>query len=265
MSFIKKAGLLLMVMLILGVCGCGSTTDTEDTHTPVTLDISAAASMTNALEEINALYTQEHSWVTITPNYAASGTLQTQIENGAPCDVFFSAAAKQMNTLEGKGLLLDGTRFNLLTNSIVLIVPKDSTLGLTSFNDLTLDKVKLIAVGDPEFVPAGTYAQKAFTELGVLDALQSKFVMGASVTQVLQYVETGDVDAGITYSTDALSSSNVTVVASGPDSINAQIVYPVSIIKASTKAEAAQEYLEFLKGAQAKAIFEKYGFLMAAS
>jgi molybdate transport system substrate-binding protein len=264
MSFIKKAGLLLSAVLILGVCGCGST-DTSDTNTPVTLDISAAASMTNALKEVNALYMEEHSWVTITENYAASGTLQTQIENGAPCDVFFSAAPKQMNTLEGEGLLLDGTRKDLLTNSIVMIVPNDSTLGLTSFNDLTLDKVKLIGVGDPEFVPAGTYAQKAFTELGILDAIQSKFVLGASVTQVLQYVETGDVDAGLTYSTDALSSNKVTVVASGPDSINAQIVYPVSIIKASTKVEAAQAYLDFLNTDAVKAIFEKYGFLMAAS
>ncbi len=146
MSFIKKAGLLLSAVLILGVCGCGST-DTSDTNTPVTLDISAAASMTNALKEVNALYMEEHSWVTITENYAASGTLQTQIENGAPCDVFFSAAPKQMTALEDQGLLLDGTRKDLLTNSIVMIVPNDSTLGLTSFNDLTLDKVKLIGVG----------------------------------------------------------------------------------------------------------------------
>jgi molybdate transport system substrate-binding protein len=234
------------------------------TVVPVTLNISAASSLTNALNEINRAYTALKPWVTITPNYGSSGTLQTQIENGAPCDVFLSAATANMDALQAEGLILSLSRLNLLTNKIVLIVPKNSTLGLTSFMDLTLSKVKLIAVGDPKSVPAGTYAQQAFTELGILSAIQGKFVLGSNVTQVLQYVATGNVDAGVVYSTDALSSSDVTVVATGPADVNATIVYPGAVLKASKVASAAQDYLNYLAGPDASAIFIKYGFAIAS-
>ena len=234
------------------------------TVVPATINISAASSLTNALNEIDKAYTTSKPWVTLTPSYGSSGTLQTQIENGAPCDIFLSAAAAQMDALATKDLLLAGSRLNLLNNKIVLIVPKASTLGLKSFNDLTLATVKLIAIGDPKSVPAGTYAQTAFTQLGILTAIQPKFILGANVTQVLQYVSTGNVDAGIVYSTDAVSDSTVTVVATGPAEVNATIVYPAAIIKASKNASAAQEYLNYLAGSAAKAIFEKYGFAMAA-
>jgi len=282
MQLFRKVSLVLGVVLMLSVAGCTTTKTTTATATqtqtatatttqtstvtvvPVTLNISAASSLTNALNEVNKLYTQSKPWVTITPNYGSSGTLQTQIENGAPCDVFLSAAATQMDNLQNENLLLAGSRANLLTNKIVLIVPKGSTLGLTGFSDLTLAKVKLIAIGDPKSVPAGTYAQQAFTELGILSAIQSKFVLGANVTQVLQYVDGGNVDAGVVYSTDALSDSNVTVVATGPADVNAGIVYPMAILKASKNATAAQDYLTFLGSAQAKTIFEKYGFAMAS-
>ena len=169
-----------------------------------------------------------------------------------------------MDNLQNKDLLLAGTRINLLPNKIVLIVPKGNTLGITSFSDLTLDKVKLIAIGDPKSVPAGSYAQQAFTELGILAAIQSKFILGANVTQVLQYVDSGNVDAGVVYSTDALSDSNVTVVATGPADVNASIVYPVAVIKTSKNADAAKDYINFLTSAQARAIFVKYGFAMAS-
>ncbi|MGA3093800.1 MAG: molybdate ABC transporter substrate-binding protein [Dehalococcoidales bacterium] len=284
MLFLKKTCLLLGALLMVAVAGCSTpapitiTATTTQTNTatatttqtstvtvmPVTLNISAASSLTNALNEVNTAYTQLKPWVTITPNYGSSGTLQTQIENGAPCDVFFSAAAAQMDNLQNENLLLAGSRVNLLTNKIVLIVPKGSTLGLKSFNDLTLPAVKLIAIGDPKSVPAGTYAQTAFTELGILTAIQSKFVLGANVTQVLQYVDSGNVDAGVVYSTDALSDSNVTVIATGPADVNATIVYPAAIIKASKVASAAQDYITFLSSAQARAIFVKYGFAIAS-
>jgi len=145
-----------------------------------------------------------------------------------------------------------------------LVVPADSTLGLTSFSDLTSDKVKKIAIGDPKSVPAGTYALQAFDELGITAQLQPKEVLGSAVTQVLTYVETGDVDAGIVYSTDALMSNKVKVVAGAPADINAKIVYPVAVIKASKNADAAKDYLNFLFSAQAKAVFEKYGFTMVS-
>jgi molybdate transport system substrate-binding protein len=226
MRFIQQTVLLILSVLMITAAGCVTAQNDTATIVPVTLNISAAASLTNALNEVNKLYTQSKPWVTITPNYGSSGTLQSQIENGAPCDVFLSAAAAQMDNLQNKNLLLAGSRVNLLTNKIVLIVPKANPLGLTGFNDLTLSKVKLIAIGDPKSVPAGTYAQAGFTELGILAAIQSKLVLGATVTQVLQYVDSGNVNAGVVFVTDALSDSNVTVVATGPADVNAGTFIP---------------------------------------
>jgi molybdate transport system substrate-binding protein len=228
----------------------------------ITLNISAAASLTDALKEINGLYTKAKSNVTITPNFASSGTLQTQIENGAPADVFISAAAAQMDNLQKKDLLINDSRKDLLMNKVVMIVPTDSTLGLASFNDLANDKVKKIAIGDPKSVPAGTYANQAFDKLGITAKVQPKEILGADVRQVLTYVESSNVDAGIVYSTDALTSTKVKVAASAPDDINAKVVYPAAVIKASKNVDAAKDYVTFLFSAQAKTVFEKYGFIV---
>jgi len=243
------------------------TTKTETTTVapPVTLSVSAAASLTDALEAVNALYMEQHSNVTIVANYAASGTLQTQIEQGATCDVFLSAAAKQMNNLENEGLILSNTRIDLLKNSIVLIIPKASTLEIDSFEDLLEDYVTMIAVGDPAFVPAGTYAYQLFDLLGITDELEAsgKLIQGSSVRDVLAYVETGNVDAGIVYSTDAVISDGVKIVATAPDEINSKIIYPAAIIKASENQAPAADYLAFLSRDAAIEIFKTYGFLSA--
>jgi molybdate transport system substrate-binding protein len=230
----------------------------------VTLNVSAASSLSNVLKAIDALYTKSNPNVTISLNTGASGTLQTQIENGAPADVFLSAASANMDTLQNENLIINSSRKNLLNNTLVMIVPVGSTLGLTSFNDLTLAKVTKIAIGDPKSVPAGAYAQAAFNELGITSQIQSKFILGANVTQVLTYVAGGNVDVGFVYSTDALSSTQVKVVANAPADINAQIIYPAAILKASTHSTAAQAYLDFLSSDQAKALFIPYGFTMAA-
>ena len=248
---------LIMMAMMLFQTGCGDST-------PVNLSIGAASSLTDALTEINALYTGHNQTVTITPNFAASGTLQTQIENGGPVDVFISAAAKQMNNLSQKSLIVEDTRKNLLNNRIVLIVPKDSSLNITSFTDLADDRVKKIALGDPQYVPAGGYGQEAFDELGITAQVQPKLVLGSDVKGVLAYVESGNVDAGIVYSTDALSSDKVKVVAGAPDDINAKVVYPVAVIKASASQDAAREYIDFLFTTEAAAVFEKYGFTVAS-
>jgi molybdate transport system substrate-binding protein len=230
---------------------------------PVTLNVSAASSLTDALKELNSNYVKTKSNVTITPNFAGSGTLLTQIQNGAPCDVFISASAAQMDTLQKGHLIIDATRKDLLNNKVVLIVPNDSALAITSFKDLAVDKVKKVAIGDPKSVPAGTYAQQALDELGITASVSTKVVMGSDVRQVLTYVESGNVDAGIVYSTDALTSRKVKVVASAPDDINARVVYPVAVIAASRIPDAAKGYEAFLFGSEAKSVFEKYGFSMA--
>ena len=263
--FLKtSAALLLCLLAVLGLASCPGPGATAATSAvPVTLNISAASSLTDALKEINALYVQGRPHVTITPNFAGSGTLQQQIENGAPCDVFISAAATQMDNLQNKGFLLEGSRKNLLINKLVLIVPSDSTLGIASFNDLAGEGVKRIAIGDPASVPAGSYAQQAFDLLGISAGLKPRLVLGGNVRQVLTYVETGDVDAGIVFATDALTSSKVKVAAGAPQQINAKIVYPVAVTRASTNAAAAGDYIDFLSSTAARAVFEKYGFSMA--
>jgi molybdate transport system substrate-binding protein len=249
--------LVLSVLSLISIFGCAQSSQ-------IVLNVSAAASLTDAIKEINSLYTSENPQVSITPNFASSGTLQQQIENGAPCDVFISAAVSQMDNLQNKQLILNDTRRNLLNNSVVLIVPAGSTLGITSFNDLTQDKVKKIAIGDPGSVPAGTYAKQTFDLLGIASTVQSKLVLAGNVRQVLTYVENGDVDAGIVYSTDSLISNSIKVVASAPAEINANIVYPVAVIKSSKNLSAANKYMDFISNVQAKAIFEKYGFTLAS-
>jgi molybdate transport system substrate-binding protein len=230
----------------------------------VTLNVSAASSLTDVLKAIDKAFVAQNPNIAVTPNFASSGTLQTQIENGAPADVFISAAAVQMDNLQKKGLLIDETRKDLLNNRVVLVVPSDSSLGLTSLSDLALDKVKRIAIGDPKSVPAGTYAIQAFDQLGITASVQPKEVLGADARQVLTYVESGNVDAGIVYSTDALTSNKVRVAATAPPEINAKVVYPVAVVKASKVPDAAKGYIDFLFGTQAKALFEKYGFTVVA-
>lgn len=228
-----------------------------------TLLIAAAASLQDALEEIDPLFESSHSGIRVNYNFAASGPLQQQIEQGAPVDVFISAAAKQMDALQSQDLLLNETRQNILTNHLVLVVPSSSSLGLTGFRQLTDARVQKISVGEPRSVPAGQYAEELFKNLGILEQLKPKFVYGNSVRNVLGTVESGNADAGVVYHTDALISDQVQQVATAPDNLHAPIVYPIAVIKASRNANAARTYAQFLTSDTAQAIFTKYGFGIA--
>lgn len=224
-----------------------------------TILVSAAASLKEALEEVKPLYKQTRPNVNITYNFGASGALQQQIENGAPADIFISAAKKQMDALQSKRLILTDTRSNLLTNKLVLIVPKNSS-GLTSFRQLTSSKVKKIAVGEPRSVPAGQYAEEVFKKLGIWQQIKPKLVLGNNVRQVLSFVESGNADAGIVYATDAKISKQIKQVATAPADSHSPIIYPVAVLKSSKNAAVAREYVQFLAGNRAGAIFQKYGF-----
>jgi molybdate transport system substrate-binding protein len=247
---------LVVLLLAILTFGCVPAQKTE-------INISAAASLTDAIKEINSLYMQENSGIKITANFGGSGTLQKQIESGAPTDVFISSAASQMDALQKGKLIIDDTRKNLLFNKVVLIVPAGNPLGITDFKGLTSDKVTKIAIGDPKSVPAGTYGQQVFDRFAISDVLKSKLVLAGDVRQVLTYVESGNVEAGVVYLTDARTSSRVSIAANAPDDINAKIVYPVAVIKASMSADAARAYEKYLFGSRARAVFEKYGFTMA--
>jgi molybdate transport system substrate-binding protein len=227
------------------------------------LTVSAAISLKDALDEAKQIYAAENPNVAIAANYGASGTLQLQIEQGAPVDIFLSAAPKQMDALDAKGLLLAGTRKNLLRNEVVLIVPNDYSAGISSFQDLTRADVKQIALGEPVTVPAGQYAKEVLTSLGIYDAVNSKAILAKDVRQVLTYVETGNVDAGIVYATDAMSSAKVKVVATAPAKSHSPVIYPAAVIKASKNPAAARAFLDFLAGPRGRAVFQKYGFTLA--
>ncbi len=220
--------------------------------------VAAAASLQNAMEEIKEMYQAANPYTTITFTFGGSGALQQQIEQGAPVDVFMSAAVKQMTALEEKDLVVNETKKELLENKVVLIVPKDSELGITSFDDIV--NAPLIALGDPESVPVGQYSEEIFTSLGILDVVKGKVTYANDVTEVLTWVSTGNVDAGVVYATDAISNSDVTVVTEAPEGSCSKVIYPVAVLKDSKVVKDATAFVEYLASDEAIAIFEKYGF-----
>ena len=269
-----RAAMLCVVGAML-LTGCSSSAKPEETaaaggsadngsaaaqQTQVT--IYAAKSMTDSLNEIIAAYEAENDGVKILANYASSGDLQSQIENGAPCDLFLSAAQKQMDALCDEDLMDNDSRSDLLTNEAVLITPTDNDT-VKSFDDLTSDAVKTVAIGDPQSVPAGQYAQEILTNLGTWDAVSAKAVLGSDVRQVLAWVETGEADAGIVYATDAAVSDGVKTVCSAPADSCAPVVYPIALTKEGAQSAAAKDFLEYLKTDAPAKVFTEYGFGIA--
>ena len=224
--------------------------------------VSAAASLKEALEEIKPLYQQSKSNININYNFGASGALQQQIEQGAPADIFISAAKKQVDALEQKGLLLPGSRTNLANNRLVLIVAQD-VVGINSFYNLTDSKIKKIAIGEPRSVPAGQYGEQVLKKLKLYDRLKSKLVFANNVRQVLAAVESGNAEAGLVYATDAKISNKVKVAVAADDKFHSPIVYPIAIIKSSKNTSAAKEFVQFLSGNEAKTVLKKYGFIVS--
>ena len=250
---------LLGGFVILVAVGCN-----DQSATQIELTVSAAASMQDAIKAVGEAYTEEHPNTEINYNLGSSGTLAQQIEQGAPVDVFISANEEFMNTLEEKDLLLPGTRKDLLKNEVVLIVPNNAnTPKITDFKDLTSGEVKRFSIGQPESVPAGEYGKEVLTSLNIYNQLEPKTVFAKDVRQVLSYVETGNVDAGVVYATDAQISNGVKVVATAPFDTHKPIIYPAAVLKQTENQDTAKEFVEFLSSDQAKATFEEYGFKMA--
>lgn len=265
-----KKNLLVTFMSVLLAAflaaGCGEQakpTANSQAEQPIELNVSAAVSMKDALAEIQSHYQEKHPTVKIVYNLGASGSLQQQIEQGAPADLFISAAPKQMDDLQTKNLIKQDSRKNLLENKLVMIVPQDSTLNLIRYDELTKDSVQKIAIGEPKVVPAGQYAQEVLKKIGIWDQVVAKLVMAKDVRTVLVYVESGNVDAGIVYQTDAASSKKVKIVATAPEGSHKPIVYPAAVLTGAKQPKAAQEFLEYLFSPESQAVFEKYGFTMS--
>jgi molybdate transport system substrate-binding protein len=231
-----------------------------------TLTLFAAASMKNALDDIDAAWTAK-TGVKIAASYAASSALAKQIEQGAPADVFVSADTDWMDYAISKKNINEPTRVNLLGNSIVLIAPKDSKIENVAIGG-GFDLAKLagdgkIATGDVKAVPVGKYAKAALEKLGAWQAAEPKFAMAESVRAALTLVARGEAVLGIVYSTDARVEPGVKIVGTFPPDSHPAIIYPVAAT-ATAKPETA-DYLGFLRSSAAKAIFEKYGFKVLVS
>lgn len=252
---------LLLLFSFFTLTGCSSQQDARQSKQPqpkIAITVAAAASLQDAANELKDLYEEKHSDINITYNFASSGTLQKQIEEGAPADLFISAGKKQMDALQEQGLIVDSTRQDLLGNSLVLIAPKNS--GLSNFEGLTDPAVNKISIGTPETVPAGKYAQETLGNLNLWDKIQAKLVLAKDVRQVLTYVETGNVDAGLVYNSDTVGAKEIKIVAQAPPESHKAIVYPMAIVKSSQQQQAAGNFASFLGSAEAAQVFAKYGF-----
>ena len=227
------------------------------------LTILAAASLTDVCAELKAEYQKENPGTELLFSFGGSGALQAQIEAGAPCDVFISAAKKQMAALEKQNLMETGSVSNLLQNQVVLILPKGSVLKISSFEELASPAVKLVAVGEPQSVPVGQYAKAVCDSLGIWEAVSAKANFASDVRTALSWVEEEACDSGIVYATDAASSQKVFVAASAPKGSCPPVIYPVGIVAESGHKEAARAFVDFLRSEKAKAVFEKAGFKMA--
>ena len=269
------AGLLAGAMAVsLSGCGASKTEAPAETNAePVTLNVFAAASMTETLTEIQEMYKEVAPNVTLVFNFDSSGTLKTQIQEGADCDLFISAAQKQMNQLdkdadpevntEGLDYVLEGTRVNLLENKVVLAVPDGNPKDIESFEDLGTDKLSLLALGN-EDVPVGQYSTEILTNLGILDSLEAegKITYGSNVKEVTTQVSETAADAGIIYATDAFSAG-LTVVAQAEGDLCKQVIYPAAVLNISKNPEAAKEFLAYLQTDTCMKVFEAVGFTAA--
>lgn len=270
MKIIKNSYVLLsMLLLVVLVVGCNHANSSNASFNQnhqveeikkVELTVSAAASMTDALQEIQKAYEESHFNVKINFNFGASGALQQQIEQGAPVDLFLSAAAKNMKALVDKQLIDSNEQLNLLKNELVVVVPADSPANIQSLKDLSSSDIGKLAIGIPESVPAGNYAKEALTTENMWNVLESKTVQGKDVRQVLQYVETGNADAGFVYKTDALTSSKVKIALTVDPASYPAIEYPIGIVKATKYHEEAEEFYNYLQTQAANDVFTKYGF-----
>ncbi|WP_405307213.1 molybdate ABC transporter substrate-binding protein [Methanobrevibacter sp.] len=270
----NKIAIIAIIAIVIAVVSIGScsaglfdflggSNSTDDSLNGQEVNLAAAASLKNAFDEkLIPMFEQKYPGVKVTPTYASSGDLQTQIENGLKADVFMSASNKQMNALIDEDLVDNNTNLQFLENKVVLIVPKDSNANISSFDDLK-NVNGTIAIGDPESVPAGQYAKEALNNTGIWNDVESKLSLGKDVTEVLNQVAQGSADCGIVYATDAKSTDDVKVVCEAPDdALKTPVIYPVASLKNSTDSNATKAFMDFLQTQEAKDVFVEYGFTL---
>ena len=229
------------------------------------LTVFAAVSLKDALVEVEKRYETANPSDDVEFSFGASGQLMAQIKEGAPADVFISAAAKQVDELIHAKLAEESSRATVAMNRLVLIVPADVAQSAAGFSELADARVKRIAIGQPRSVPAGEYAAQVLTKLKLFEAVRDRLVYGANVRQVLDYVSRGEVDAGVVYATDAMADAKVKVVATADPSMHDPIVYPAVLVSRDGQTSAgAQRFLDHLKSDATQAVLLKRGFATTA-
>ncbi len=223
--------------------------------------VSAAVSLKNVFEEIGKILEEKHPGTKVRFNYGASGDLARQIEAGAPVDVYASAAQKDMDDIDQKGLITSGTRMNFAGNSMVLVRSGKSQSRMELFEDLRKAGVKKIVIGNPKSVPAGRYAEQVLKYFNLREVVKDKLVFAEHVRQALDYVARNEVDAALVYSTDAMiRPKEVRIVAKAPEKSHQPIVYPVGIVKGSKNQSLAKEFITLVLSTEGKNLLRKYGF-----
>ncbi|HEX6901961.1 MAG TPA: molybdate ABC transporter substrate-binding protein [Thermoanaerobaculia bacterium] len=225
------------------------------------IQVFAAASLTDALQEIAAAY-EAKTGDKVLLNLASSSTLARQIQEGAPADLFFSADEAKMDALEKKGLVLKGTRRSLLSNTLVVVVPADSNLKIGSIQDLAASRVRTLALAEPQSVPAGIYAKEYLRSVKLWSKVIDKVIPTENVRAALAAVEAGNAEAGIVYKTDAQISKKVKIAFEVPAAEGPKISYPLAVVAESRKQAAARKLLAYLESPPALEIFRRYGFLI---
>lgn len=224
------------------------------------LTVSAAASLTNAFRELGPAFEVQNAGTQVVFNFAASDALLAQIAKGAPADVFASADQEAMDRAAAQNVLVAGTRRNFAANTLVMIVPSDSALGLMALADLQKPEVRKVAIGNPAGVPVGRYTKGALEAAKLWGAVEPKAIMAQSVRQALDYVARGEVEAGFVYATDAsIMKDKVKVVATIPT--ETAITYPIAAVAGSPNPEAARKFLDFVVTPAAQAVLARYGFV----
>lgn len=253
---------LLSICLIWSLWGCSMENpgDQRSKNKSVELTVSAAISLNDALKDVKTSFEKKYHNISISYNLGGSGALKQQILQGAPSDIFISAANEPFKNLIQKGLIDKHKQTNLLKNKLVLVINNTNSIPIKDFRDLSKESIKKIAIGTPEFVPAGMYAKQTLQHLMLWGAIQSKLVQTKDVRQVLTYVETNNVDAGIVYMTDAKISDKVKVVQIADENDHEPIIYPAGLLKSSLHQKEATLFYNYLKSKTARMIFEKYGF-----
>ncbi len=226
----------------------------------ITLPICAAMSLKDAVTALQQIYQEQHPEIGLEINFASSGALQKQIEQGAPAEVFLSAGQKQMNALETQGLIVKESRCDLLGNTLVLIVAREKQQLIKGFGDLQ-KHAESFSIGHPESVPAGRYGKQTLVSLGLWQPLENRLVLAKNVRAVLAYVDSGNVDAGLVYLTDTLKLRSAVIAEEAPVKSHAPIIYPAALVANGRHPAEAQRFLDFLQSAEAGKVFAKYRFL----